>query len=85
MNGVRGGVVIRGVAAVAGRGQGRVVSVHVATGAGHFCVCARQGKCRRAVIEFSVRPDDRVMAQITGRRESRLNVIHRCRCRVVIV
>ncbi len=85
VDGVRGGVVIRRVAAVTRGWQRCVVAVHMATGAGHFCVRARQRKRRGAVIELAICPNNRVVAQVTGSWETRLNVIHRSRGRVVVV
>jgi len=54
--------IIRGMAAVTIRREGGVVVVHVATGAGHFRVKARQREGGRAVIELAVGPHDRVVA-----------------------
>ena len=85
VDGVRGGAIIRRVAAVTGRRQRGVVAVYMATGAGHFCVRTRQGERRRAVIELTVCPNDRVVAQVTGSGETRLNVIHGSGRRVVVV
>ena len=44
-----------------------------------------QRKSRRGVIEFAIRPDYRVVATFTGRRETCLDVIYGSRRRVVVV
>lgn len=85
MNGIRRGVVIRCVTPVAGRRHCCVVVVYVAAGASHFCVRPRKWKRGRAVIELAVSPDNRVVAQLTSGWESDLNMVHRSRCRVVVV
>lgn len=74
---VRGVVVVRLVAADAGRRQCGVVAVDMAIGAlsrGHR-MGSGQGKRRIVVIEGGIRPDRRVMAQLALLRESRSDVI----------
>jgi len=85
MDGIRGGIVIRGVAAVASRRKGGVVVVHVATGTGHLRVKARQREGWRyvVVVELAVGPHNRVVAKIAGRGEANLDVVDRSRGRVV--
>jgi hypothetical protein len=53
--------IVRGMAAVTIRGEGGVVVVYVATGAGHFRVKARQREGCSAVIELAVSPHNRVV------------------------
>ena len=62
MDGIRSVVVIRRVAAVASRGKGGVVVVHMATGTGDLRVEARKRERRRAVVKLAVGPERRVMA-----------------------
>ena len=71
---IRGPVVIRLMAAVAGSRQRRVVVVHVATIAGHTGVRAGQRECRRAVIERCARPCRCAVAGVAGGREAYLRV-----------
>ena len=85
MNRIRGGIVIRFVAAVAIRREGGVVVVHMATGAGNLYVETRQRKGAGVVIEFSVNPQSSVMTQIAGRGKPDLNMVNRRGRRIVIL
>ena len=62
VDGIRGVVVIRRVAAVASCGQGGVVVVYMASGAGDLGVEARQRERRRTVVKLAVGPERGVMA-----------------------
>lgn len=84
MDRVGRGVVIGRVAAVTRRGESRIIAIHMATGASHCCVSARQRKRSRAVIKLTVGPQNRVVAQLAGCGEACLDVIH-WSCRRVVV
>lgn len=74
----------RSVAAIAIGRKARIVIVHVATAAGNRGVRPGERKPRRAVIESAGSPDDGVMAEVTGGRIPKLNVVDRRRRGVVI-
>ena len=81
-------VVIIHVARVAIRWQRRVIVVHVAHRAGHGrrrqCVITGQRERRVVVVEGAIRPEHRVVTDLTSSRESGRNMVHRCSCIVVI-
>ena len=85
MNRIRRGVVVGLMASVASRRQCRVVVVYVAIRAGHRCVESRQRESRLGVIEFAVRPLDCVVAQIARRWETKLDMVDRSCCAVVVL
>ena len=85
VNWIRGRVVVRLVAAVAGRWKCGVVVIDVAGGAGHLRVETSQRKRGRTVIEFAVGPQCSVVAKLAGRREAHLDVVNGCGRGVVIV
>jgi hypothetical protein len=85
VHGVRGRVVIRPMAPVAVRWERCVIVVYVATRAGHFDVEASQWERRGVVIEFCVRPQRGVMAQLAVRGETHLDVVNWSDCRVVVL
>jgi hypothetical protein len=62
MDGIRSVVVVRRMAAVARRGEGGLVVVYVATGAGDLGVEARQRERGCVVVKLAVGPERRVMA-----------------------
>lgn len=72
---VGGACVISLVARIAGRRQGGVVVIDVATGTGNGHVRTRQRECRVVVIEAGRNPRRRVMAHIALLRESNRHVI----------
>ena len=78
-------VVIRGVASVTGGRKSRVIAVDVATCAGHRRVRPCQGEGGRAVIEFSVGPENSVVAELASSWEAGLDVIHRRSRRIVVI
>ena len=80
---IRGGVVIRLVAAVAVGWQRGVIVVYMATSAGHAGVKTSERKFRRVVIELAVGPDNRVVAKIASRGKPDLNMVNRRGRRVV--
>ena len=82
---IRGGVVIRFVAAVAVGRQRGVVVVYVATGAGHFGVGSREWEYRCVVVKLSVGPECRVVAELASRGETHLDVVYRSSRRVVVL
>ena len=71
---IRGPVVIRLMAAVAGSRQRRVVVVHVAAIACHARMRARQWESRGVVIERCARPSCRTVAGVARCREAYLRV-----------
>ena len=85
MDGIRGAVVIRCVAAVAVGGKSGVVVVHVAAGAGDLDVETRQRKRGRVVVKRPLGPESRIVAKLASRGESHLDVINRGGRGVVIL
>ena len=85
VNGIRGAVVIRCMAAVAVGGKSGVVVVHVAAGAGDLDVETRQRKRGRVVVKRPVGPESRIVAKLASRGESHLDVINRRGRGVVIL
>lgn len=68
-------VVIGRVTAVTGSRQGRVVVVHVATGACHGRVRTRQRECGVVVIEAGIGPRGGAVAHVARGREADLRVV----------
>lgn len=85
VNRIRGRVVVRLVAAVAGGRKRCVVVVDMARGAGHLRVETSQRKRGRAVIKLAVGPQRSVVTELAGRGEAHLDVVNGRGCRVVIV
>ena len=77
-------LVIRLMAAITGRRKTRIVVVHVAAGARHAGVRARERKGRVVVVEGALWPSHGVVADLAGRRKAELHVVHRRRGIVVV-
>jgi hypothetical protein len=77
-------LVIDLMAAVAVGGEARIVIVYMTARAGNANVGACERKRCVVVVECGGAPCDRVVAGLTSRRETQLNVIHRCEGIVVI-
>jgi len=85
VSGIRRPVVVGLVATDARRIRNVVVAVDVALRTSHRCSMeTRQRPARRRVIELAVRPQNRVVAGLAGRRETGSNMVHRS-LRVVVV
>jgi hypothetical protein len=82
---IRGGVVIRFVAAVAVGRQRGVVAIHMAVGTWNRGVSPSERKSRGVVIKLSVGPKSSVVAKLAGCGETYLDVVNRSRRRVVIL
>jgi hypothetical protein len=87
MTGIRRVVVVRLMAAHAGRWQCRVVVVHVAVRANarRYPVRTGEGKGRVVVIESGIRPSGRIVAEFARGRETRCSVYRIIRTRVVFL
>ncbi len=85
MNRVHRGVVVGLMASVASRRQCRVIVVYVTIRAGHRGVESRQRESCLGVIELAIRPLDGVVAQVARRWETKLYMVDRSRCAVVVL
>lgn len=87
MRGIGGARIIFLMAGVAQRAVQRVIAVHMAIDAltRRHRVCASQGESGAGVVEFAIRPKDRVVAALARRREVSSHVVHRRSSRVVVV